>query len=280
MEAKMITLRCFSIACCLLLSAQWIAAQTAGGSTDRLSGTWTGYMRPNGVPDSAQQPITVELKLGGASAVTGTVTGPPTPGLIKSGTFDPSTGALKFAVTVPGETAPFVFEGTVVHGSATGRVTAGTDAGVFILTKAGGSSAAARPAGDTTTAAALRFGLGEVTGWVTKSAELVPADKYSYRPTQSVRTFGQQIAHLADSYNYYCARAAGRTVQWSDAIEKGSTDKATLLPKLKQSVDACTAAYAGTPDVRPALANIAHTNLHYGNIITYLRMLGLTPPSS
>ena len=141
-------------------------------------------------------------------------------------------------------------------------------------------SIAAQSAADTTTAAALRFGFGEVNGWVTKAADLVPADKYSYRPAQTVRTFGQQIAHIADSYNYYCARAAGRTVQWSDAIEKGSTDKATLLPKLRQSVDACAAAYAGTASTGPGFANIAHTNLHYGNIITYMRMLGLTPPSS
>jgi hypothetical protein len=28
------------------------------------------------------------------------------------------------------------------------------------------------------------------------------------------------------------------------------------------------------------LANVSHTNLHYGNIITYMRMLGLAPPSN
>jgi hypothetical protein len=278
----MTTLRCFSIACCVLLSAESIAAQAAGGAADRLSGTWTGYMRPNGVPDeqTSQKPITVDLKLGGASAVTGTVTGPPTPGLIKSGTFDSNSGALKFAVTVEGDPDLFIFEGTVVQGSVTGRVTAGPNAGVFVLTKAGGASAAARPAPDTATAGELRAGFAEVSGWVTKSADLVPADKYSYRPAQSVRTFGQQIGHIIDSYNYYCARAAGRNVQWSDAIEKGSTDKATLLPKLKQSADACTAAYAGAPRVGAALGNVAHTSLHYGNIITYMRMLGLVPPSS
>jgi hypothetical protein len=56
------------------------------------------------------------------------------------------------------------------------------------------------------TAPALRNGCGEVSGWVTKAADLAPADKYSYRPAPTVRTFGQQLAHIADSYNYYCAR--------------------------------------------------------------------------
>ena len=37
--------------------------------------------------------------------------------------------------------------------------------------------------------------------------DLVPADKYNYRPAPSVRTFGQLIGHIADSYNYNCAIA-------------------------------------------------------------------------
>jgi uncharacterized damage-inducible protein DinB len=69
-------------------------------------------------------------------------------------------------------------------------------------------------------------------------------------------------------------------VQWSDAIEKGSTDKAALTQKLKQATDSCSVAYSGNGQAGMLMANIAHTNLHYGNVITYLRMLGLTPPSN
>ena len=133
----------------------------------------------------------------------------------------------------------------------------------------------------TTAVAAVRAGFTEVSGWVTKAAELIPAEKYTYKPTTTVRTVGQMIAHIADSYGYYCARASNRNVQWSDAIEKGATDKATLATKLKQAGDACNSAYtAGTGDIGQLMANVAHTNLHYGNLITYIRMLGMTPPSS
>jgi len=149
-----------------------------------------------------------------------------------------------------------------------------------ISPKADGESAPARQPGGNDAAAELRRSFGEVSGWVTKAADLAPADKYTYRPAQSTRTFGQLIAHIADSYNYYCARAAGRNAQWSDAIEKGKTDKATLVQKLKQSRDACNAVYSGASQIGPLIDNIGHTNLHYGNIITYLRMLGLAPPSS
>ena len=126
----------------------------------------------------------------------------------------------------------------------------------------------------------MRGGFAEVTGWVTKAAEMVPADKYSYRPTQTVRTFAQLVAHIADSHNWYCGNASGRNVEWSDAIEKGTSDKAALTQKLKQSIDACNALYVGTGRTKELMANIAHTSLHYGNIITYMRMMGLVPPSS
>ena len=139
----------------------------------------------------------------------------------------------------------------------------------------------ATPAQAPDAATELRKGFTEVSGWVTQAAEMVPEDKYNYRPVDSVRTFGQLVAHISDSYNYFCARGAGNNVEWSDAIEKGSTDKATLIPKLKQAVDRCTEVYKGSNGrVGPLLGNVGHTSLHYGNIITYMRMLGMKPPSS
>jgi len=127
----------------------------------------------------------------------------------------------------------------------------------------------------------LRQGFAEVSGWVSKAADMVPAEKYNYKPVDTVRSFGQIIAHVTDSYNYFCARGAGEKVEWSDATEKGTIDKATLVPKLKAALDKCNAAYGkDNGQVGPLLGNIGHTSLHYGNIITYMRMLGLKPPSS
>ena len=148
----------------------------------------------------------------------------------------------------------------------------------MLLSGAASAGAAQTPTGDA--GAQLRRSFGEVSGWVTKAVDLVPADKYTYRPAPTVRTFGQLIGHIADSYNYYCARAAGQNVEWSDPIEKGTTDKATMVQKLKQSTDVCTKAYGGSGQVGALIDNVGHTNLHYGNIITYMRMLGLVPPSS
>lgn len=151
--------------------------------------------------------------------------------------------------------------------------------GTFTIAKVGGESTATQAGGDDTTAA-LRKSFDEVSDWVTKAADMVPADKYAYRPADTVRTFGQLIAHVADGYNYYCGRAAGRDVPWSDAIEKGPTDKATLVQKLKQSLATCNSAYGGGGQSAPLISNIGHTSLHYGNVVTYMRMLGMKPPSS
>lgn len=127
----------------------------------------------------------------------------------------------------------------------------------------------------------LRNGFNEVNNWVTKAAEAVPADKYNYKPVDTVRTFGQLIAHITDSYNYFCAHGVGNKVEWSEAVEKGGTEKDVLLPKLKEAVGRCNTAYeSGNGQLKPLFLNIGHTNLHYGNIITYMRMMGLKPPSS
>jgi uncharacterized damage-inducible protein DinB len=149
----------------------------------------------------------------------------------------------------------------------------------LLLTTA--SSAFAQTVNGNDAPKAVQMGFAEVSGWVTKAAALVPADKYSYKPTSTVRSYGQIIAHVADSYLYYCGKATKQETRWSDAIAEGPVDKATLAPKLAQALATCNAAYAsGSGNIGLLMANVAHTSLHYGNLITYIRMLGMTPPSS
>ena len=130
-------------------------------------------------------------------------------------------------------------------------------------------------------AAALKQGFDEVSGWLLKAADMVPPDKYSYRPVATVRTYGELMGHVADGYNYFCGRAAGKKIEWSDAVSKGKTDKATIVAALKAATNGCAAAHTGAgAGLPPLIQNFGHTSLHYGNVITYMRMLGLVPPSS
>ena len=150
---------------------------------------------------------------------------------------------------------------------------------IAVLLSTTAATAQTPPAGDDA-AKAVRDGFSGVSGFIAKSAELVPADKYTYQPTKEVRTVGQMVGHIVDGYNYFCAAAAGKKVEWSDAAEKGATDKATMTEKLKQAAAACQPAYAGKGKLSELIKNNEHSNLHYGNLITYLRLLGLKPPSS
>jgi uncharacterized damage-inducible protein DinB len=270
--------RSLSIASCLLFVGHVaLALAQAGAASDPVTGTWKGDMAPKGAP--SRTAVTLELKLDGKT-VSGTLVGLPVPGDIKAGTFDSTTGALRLEVAPKGSsTIGLVLEGKVLDGAVSGRVTGDNQVGDFKIAKVATEAVAPQPGGGDA-AAVVRHAFGEVSGWVTKAADLVPPDKYTYRPTQSVRTFGELVGHIADGYDYYCTVAGGKKVQWSEATEKGKTDKATLAKKLKQATEACNAAYGSGSQIAPLMANIAHANLHYGNITTYMRMLGLKPPSS
>jgi hypothetical protein len=84
-------------------------------------------------------------------------------------------------------------------------------------------SAASQTTGGNDAAAAVRRSFNEVSSYVTRAADMVPADKYSYRPTQSVRTFGQLVAHIADAHT-------GKLIRWSATSDTPTCTTATSSP--------------------------------------------------
>jgi uncharacterized damage-inducible protein DinB len=132
-------------------------------------------------------------------------------------------------------------------------------------------------------------------GNVLKSADQMPEEKYSFQATKEVRTFGQLLGHIADANNFFCATISGTPKQYEVSAEKLAT-KAELTAALKASFDACDTVLANVTDAdlaRPVdifgnKANVAaamtlvasHVWEHYGNIVTYMRLNGMTPPSS
>ena len=120
-------------------------------------------------------------------------------------------------------------------------------------------------------------GFAQVADWIQQSAESVPAEKYSFKPTEGVRTFAQLVGHIIDGYHYYCAAAKG-PVEWDDKVEKTVSTKAELMKQLAAATPACKGLTGGKLD--PQVENLGHSNLHYGNMIVYLRLLGIVPASS
>ena len=141
----------------------------------------------------------------------------------------------------------------------------------------------ARPAYD----AAKRF--------ITRAAEEVPEATYAFKPTPDVRSFGQLVGHIANANYMICSVALGEQSPSRENIEQARTTKTALVEALKASFTYCDRAYA-MPDAQltqPAdlfgmkmsrlgvlSFNAAHDYEHYGNIVTYMRLNGMTPPSS
>jgi uncharacterized damage-inducible protein DinB len=130
--------------------------------------------------------------------------------------------------------------------------------------------------------------------YVVKALEQTPDSLLSFKATAAVRSLGQLYAHVADGEQLFCSLALGHGMPKSSA-EKTATTKAALLQALKESAAHCEMAYAqsdadgqiaasffGQNVNRLFLLNMngAHDFEHYGNIVTYLRLKGITPPSS
>src|ERR1700722_13339934 len=126
------------------------------------------------------------------------------------------------------------------------------------------------------------------------AAQKMPEENYSFKPPPDVRSFGQLVGHVADASYAYCSQAGGEANTSKD-IEK-TTSKADLLAGLKDAVAYCNNAFDGMTDAKGSQmvkfmnfdlakltlfsSNTAHTDEHYGNMVTYLRLNGIVPPTS
>jgi uncharacterized damage-inducible protein DinB len=136
---------------------------------------------------------------------------------------------------------------------------------------------------------------GQLKDIVLRSADKMAEADYSFRPTPEVRTYGGVLAHIADAQFLLCGIASdGKMVM--KGYEKTAKTKAEIVAALKAGFAACDAVYARLTDAdaagmvswfgqqRTKLSvldfNTAHGFEHYGNLVTYMRMKGIVPPSS
>jgi uncharacterized damage-inducible protein DinB len=144
--------------------------------------------------------------------------------------------------------------------------------------------------------AAVKAQHDQVKGYLLKTAEIVPENLYSFRATPDVRTLAQLIGHVADASAGICASASGEKPPTLDA-EKSMTTKAQLSKALAAAMAFCDKAIAGMDDKRAMETtkffvggmsprgmifafNTAHNFEHYGNLVTYMRLNKIVPPSS
>jgi hypothetical protein len=127
------------------------------------------------------------------------------------------------------------------------------------------------------------------------SAEKVPEEIYGFKPTEVVRSFGQIVGHIADSQYRFCAIVLGEKNP-APKIEQTKTSKADLIAALKDAFAYCDKAYDGMTDASavqmasffgretPRLGVLNINNLHnaghYENLVTYMRLKNIVPPTS
>jgi len=140
-------------------------------------------------------------------------------------------------------------------------------------------------------------------GFLARAAEKMPEEFYTLRPgaQTEVRTFGQLVGHLAN-FNYrWCSDAKGEKNPQEQTDFEKLTDKASLVKALDGALTYCDGVYAmvsdansmdivqGTRDdgtktpvlrISRLIINFAHNNEHYGNLVTYMRIKSILPPSS
>lgn len=129
---------------------------------------------------------------------------------------------------------------------------------------------------------------------VKHAAEIMPEELYHYKPTEGVRSFGDMIAHIIESKYFFCAQVLGEKDD-SD-IEGKIKSKLELIRELEKVCTYCEEAHKSMNNssalekiqsqgaLRPKLevlnTNSMHTIMHYGNLVIYLRMNGIVPPTS
>ena len=123
--------------------------------------------------------------------------------------------------------------------------------------------------------------------------EVMPEDKYDFRPTPSVRTFRDNVIHLVAENYLFFGRVAGENLG-NPAQNLKSRDE--LLKALRESYDYGAKVWAGLTEEKALemievrgqkvqrwsaiLAAIQDNMSHYGNLVVYVRLNGLVPPRS
>jgi uncharacterized damage-inducible protein DinB len=131
---------------------------------------------------------------------------------------------------------------------------------------------------------------------VAASAAALPEADYGFKPVPTVRTFGQILGHLVNEHYAMCSGVKGEKNPFEKTDYEKTASKAELVAALSASIAYCDAVYAAMTDgaafgtlelfgqkyskLGVLQLNATHDSEHYGNLMTYLRMKGIVPPSS
>lgn len=140
----------------------------------------------------------------------------------------------------------------------------------------------------------VKFLFGLAKNNIIKAAQKMPEEHYGFKPAEGVRTYVQLLGHIADASYMFCKAVEGE--QHKPAIEKTVTTKAAMVDEVTKAMAYCDSVVeksSGDALLRKVKFfgrertvvgvldfNSVHLFEHYGNLVTYMRMKGIVPPSS
>jgi uncharacterized damage-inducible protein DinB len=127
------------------------------------------------------------------------------------------------------------------------------------------------------------------------AADSMPAEKYNFKPTPEMNSFGHVVMHIAQSNYFLCAKISGQAAPDVKLTDTDAKDK--LVAGLKASFEFCGTALAGVDDSKlgdpltlfgnrqtsraGALITLSDDWYdHYGAQAIYLRLNGILPPTA
>lgn len=128
------------------------------------------------------------------------------------------------------------------------------------------------------------------------AAEKLPAEHFGFRPTSDVRSVAELFGHIINLNYMACAALRNESNPNKENLEKTLKSRDEVIMALKASFELCDGAFKNLtdanlrdtfksgereiPKISPAFLLIIHNMEHYGNLVTYLRLKGIVPPSS
>jgi len=128
----------------------------------------------------------------------------------------------------------------------------------------------------------------DISEKVVKLAEEFPEDKYEFRPVPGVRTFADNLRHVAFWNGYVAKTARGEKAdtKQNELPKAQYGTKAAIIKALKDSLADATAQLKSGPATPTAkltdlwVSFTEHSGEHYGQMVVYYRLNGIVPPES
>jgi hypothetical protein len=133
-------------------------------------------------------------------------------------------------------------------------------------------------------------------GNILKSADKMPEDLYSYKPTPDIRVFARILTHVIEAQVGVCSSINGTAPADRIKTPAETAPKTEIVTALKASFDACDKAYASITEANAfelisygpvkrtrigmLWGNVSHDNEQYAQLATYMRLKNITPPSA